>query len=210
MLLKKHSFLSVAQTFFLLAITVLMVSCGVDRPVAVTDDAARIAPDPGQAAAKRIKSNGTYATVDNTGSVSYSDDGRTVTCVFGPEGGTFMVKDDNATRYKKDDLRVSLSVPAGVLDAAVEMTLRVNGEDLNTLDVVFEPAGFEFRVPVDMRIDLGNDLVLNRDINKITPYHLYADGTTADVEVYHIDRSSHTANFYIKVPGFSRYGLRGR
>ena len=158
-------------------------------------------------AGKRIKTNGNNGAVEANVATQSTTDGRTVSAVFGPAGGTFLVEDKNGSG-KKDNLRVSFSVPAGVLDSEVTITMTVSGEDISTLDVAFQPAGMTFVPAADMRIDLGNDLALNRDINKITPYHLYEDGSTADVDIYHIDRSSHTANFFVKVPGFSRYRLR--
>ena len=159
-----------------------------------------------ESAGKRIQTNGVYSQVTTTVSTQFLDS-RTVSAVFGPDGGTYFVEDTNG-KGPKDDLRVVFTVPAGVLDQDVTITMTVSGEDLNTLDVAFQPAGMTFSPAVDMRIDLGNDLALDRDISKITPYHIYADGSTADVDLYHIDRSSNTANFFFKVPSFSRYGLR--
>jgi len=185
----------------ILALIILASGCGMDHsPMAVSDEAAP--------AAKRIKSNGKYADVETTVAAAYSNDGRTATGVFGPEGGNLTVVDKNE-KGKKDDIEVVLMVPAGVLTADMRITMTVYGEDLNSLIVAFEPAGFVFPRAVDLRIDLGNDLAPNSQVNKITPYHLYEDGSTEDGEIYHVDRSSHTLNIYIKVPGFSRYGLRG-
>ena len=158
-------------------------------------------------AAKRIKTNGGDRDIaTTTASTAYTNDGRTVTGTFGPEGGSFNVKDDHG-QGKKDDLEVGLIIPAGVLSEPLTITMTVAGDRYEDLIVSFEPAGFVFATPVDMRIDMGPDLVSNKDINRMTPYHLYADGTTQPVEIYHIDRSARNFNFFMKVPGFSRYGL---
>ena len=188
-------------TFCLLALAAFAASCGVDQsPVAS-------GPDEGMPAAKRIKSNGVYASVETTVEVVPTVDDRTVTGIFGPEGGNLTVVDKNG-KGKKDDIEVSLMMAAGVLTEDLPITMTVNGEDLSTLVVVFEPAGKVFSRDLDLRIDLGNNLAQNSDVNKITPYHIYADGSVEDVNIYHIDRSSNALNIYIKVPGFSRYSLR--
>ena len=183
-----------------LALMGLVAACG--------PGASPLASDGDVPAAKRIKSNGAAAQTTNTAAGTQYLSDRTVTGLFGPAGGTFYVADDADTRQKKDDLRVSLTIAAGVLDADTPITMTVEGVDLYTLRISLDPHGLVFSTPVDMRIDLGNDLAPNSDLNKIVPYHLYDDGTVEDVDVYHLDRSSHTANIYLKVPGFSLYGLR--
>jgi len=187
----------------LLAVVALVVGCGTDQsPVASSEEGTGLVP-----ATKRIKSNGLNQTVANTVATTYAEDVRTATAVFGPEGGNFSVLDENGGG-KKDDLEVALMIPPGILDQEVEITMTVHGEDFNFLLVEFQPAGLVFSTSVDLRIDLGRDLATNKDVNSIVPYHLYSDGTTGDVEVYFIDRSSNAFNIYLKVPGFSRYGLR--
>ena len=184
-----------------LTLIVLAVGCGVDRsPMAVSDETA--AP-----AAERIKSGGLYASVETTVEATYTTDNRTATGLFGLEGGNLTVVDKNG-KGKKDDIEVALMVPAGVLTDYMPIAMTVYGEDLNSLIVEFAPAGFVFNQAVDLRIDLGNDLAPNSDVNKITPYHTYADGSVEDMEIYHINRSFYALSIYIKIPGFSRYSLR--
>ena len=101
-----------------------------------------------------------------------------------------------------------LTVPAGALSADATITMTVYGTDLNTLIVAFQPSGLVFNVKADMEIDLGDNLAPQSDISKITPYHLYEDGTTAPVEIYYIDRSAYAIKIFCKVPSFSRYELR--
>ena len=174
----------------------LLPGCGADRsPVA-----------PGAPLAKRIMTNGYAKDVATTAaSVVISEDRRTASGVLCPEGGSLSVRDDNCGGHK-DDLEVALTIPAGVLTEALTITMTVTGDRYEDLIVSFSPA-FVFAASVDMRIDLGADLVCNKEIKGMTPYHLYADGTTEPVAFYHIDRSAATFNFFIKVPGFSRYGL---
>lgn len=160
-------------------------------------------------AAKRIRTNGQNADLENTVATSSADDGRTVTAVFGPDGGTFHILDKQGPG-KKDDLEVALTIPAGALNNDQQITMTVEGNDFNSLLVTFKPSGLVFNLGADMRIDLGDDLVRNKDIAKMEPYHLYSDGTSEGVDVFHIDRSSNAVNIFCKVPGFSRYGLWSR
>ena len=102
---------------------------------------------------------------------------------------------------------MALTVPAGEFNNPREITMTVYGVDLQTLVVAFRPSGLVFNKSSDMRIDLGNDLAPNSQVNKIVPVHLYEDGSTEDVDIYHVDRSSNALNIYLKVPGFSRYRI---
>ena len=193
----------IAGAAVLLMALVFAAGCGVDQaPVASTDEVA-LTP-----AARQIDSGGGNQDLENTIDVVYSNNGRTVTGVFGPDGGIFHVLDEKGPG-KKDDIEVGLIIPSEVLDGDVEISMTVNGDDFGTLEIVYSPAGFGFDPSVDMRIDLGDDLVSNQDLRDITPYHLYEDGTTEPVEIFFIDKSSNATNIYAKVPGFSRYGLCG-
>ena len=188
------------------ALTAFAFGCGADSsPLATGDDGAFVP------AAKRIKSNGNLQTVETTVAAIYADDGRTITAVFGPQGGDFSIQDKKGTKNnKRDDLEVALMIAPGLLDAEVEITMIVHGDDYDTLEIEFQPAGLVFNEPADVRIDLGYDLATNKDVNNIVPTHLYADGSTEEVAVYFIDKSSNDFNIYMKAPGFSRYLIRSR
>ena len=183
---------------------VFVAGCGMDQaPLASSDESTTLAP-----AAKQIKSNGNDADVDNSVDAVYSNNGRTVRATFGPQGGRFRVFDPKG-KGKKDDIEVILTIPEGVLKGNQEIAMTVDGDDIQTLVVSFEPSGATFLPSIDLRIDLGNELAPNSDVNKVTPYHLYGDNTIEPVDFYYVDRSSYALNAYIKVPGFSRYGLSG-
>lgn len=133
---------------------------------------------------------------------------RTISGVIDAAGGRLTVRDMGPTNSPKDNLRAILEVPAGALDAPVEITMTLIGETLSELTVAFAPAGLVFLTPAELKVNVGNNLA-DLPVTQIRVDHVYADGTVESDVLTSVGNTGSTDSVYATVPGFSRYSMGG-
>lgn len=142
--------------------------------------------------------------------IASSDDGRSVTKVFDEDGGKFKIDEEGDENTDLDDLEIQFRIPDNALDGDVEITMTVYGYTLETLVIAFEPAGLIFNIPAELEIEIGHDLCAadEDEAEEMFGQHQYADGSVDEIDA-ELLKKNQEYEFYLQVPGFSRYSMGG-
>jgi hypothetical protein len=90
----------------------------------------------------------------------------------------------------------------------VLITMDVSGTTLSQLVMAFQPAGLVFDPWAHINLSVGRDLI-DLPLTDLVAWHIYDDGTAEQVPFSIVDNNPYHIQIFIKVPGFSRYGMGG-
>lgn len=136
--------------------------------------------------------------------------GTTVSDFFNGDGGFLIVSEPNGPG-PGDNLNVLFVVPPDALPAEVDevlITMDVSGTTLSQLVMAFQPAGLVFDPWAHINLSVGRDLI-DLPLTDLVAWHIYDDGTAEQVPFSIVDNNPYHIQIFIKVPGFSRYGMGG-
>ena len=182
----------------------LASGCGVDHERVVQEEATVTQSAGGTAyltfspqAAQRAAKLATIPAEGVTASRSFDDD-----------GGTLVVEDNNGPAAG-DDLKITFTISEeaadDLFDDNIQITMTVYGNTLSELVVAFTPGGLVFPIAVELKLELGSDLV-DMSLATLKAIHTY-HGREEPARITVIGGRVTTV-IYISIPSFSRYGLR--
>ena len=197
----------------LLALLVLAFGCGLDRaPVALEREERTSNPD------GWVWLSFSPEAARGVAKMAVPPAGRSASRTFTAEGGELEIWDRNGEGIE-DDLKVTLTVPEGGLEADETITMTVHGNTLSGMGLEFAPVGLEFLRVAQLKLELGAALV-DLDLETLQAWHQHGDGITEGARILAVQMfeeqgqerrekiklaDANLVRVVVQVPGFSRY-----